>query len=262
MFHLTIILSLYILTSCQKYSQLKKHSSVKVAPLTRVYFDIKDFETGELISLEIKMDLFFGGNTNRYDFYIEQVPATSYYDPYYWDLDHLRFVENGNVTCDSDRECTFTWEEIKEEGKNFIFIIPPAPFDDFYTFWDKKIKIKNPGGELSGGAIAGIVIGCILFAALAITLIAIAGCCCCNKSCGDCCPSCACCACCFCCNRIHYMTGMGINVQVQPAILPPPASVPVYPAQVPPPVYPQPIYPTPAYQPGIAPAPYSSAAFV
>ena len=55
---------------------------------------------------------------------------------------------------------------------------------------------------------------------------------------------------------------MGINVQVQPAILPPPASVPVYPAQVPPPVYPQPIYPTPAYQPGIAPAPYSSAAFV
>ena len=58
------------------------------------------------------------------------------------------------------------------------------------------------------------------------------------------------------------MTGMGINVQVQPAILPTPASVPVYPAQVPPPVYPQPIYPTPAYQPGIAPAPYSSAAFV
>ena len=59
MFHLTIILSLYILTSCQKYSQLKKHSSVKVAPLTRVYFDTKDFQTGELISLEIKMDLFF-----------------------------------------------------------------------------------------------------------------------------------------------------------------------------------------------------------
>jgi hypothetical protein len=78
-----LILSLFSLNLCQ-YTQLKKHSSVKVKPGTKVYLDLSSFEIGELISFEIEMDLFFGGNTKAYEFFIDQVPASSYYDPNYW----------------------------------------------------------------------------------------------------------------------------------------------------------------------------------
>ena len=263
---ITILVSSLVLISADNYKKLSKHSSVKVPPETKVYFDISSFEIGDLIPLEIKMDLFFGDSSSRssYSFYIEQVPATSYYDPYYWDLDKLRYVTNKNVSCGNHDVCTFTWEEIKEEGKNFIFIYPPAPFDNFYTFWDEKIKITHPGG-LSGGAIAGIVIACIFFAAIFITLIAV--CCCCsrNRSCYDCCPCCSCCYCCYACNRRYTRDVVSVSGGIPQPIYPPVNPAPVYPAPIPAQVYPQPIYPqtVPVYpQPGIVPAPYSSNAFI
>ena len=49
-----LILSLFSFSLCQ-YIQLKKHSSVKVKPGTKVYLDLSSFEIGELISFEIEM---------------------------------------------------------------------------------------------------------------------------------------------------------------------------------------------------------------
>ena len=115
MMSILLILSLISL-SCE-YVKLSKYSSVSVAPNTNVYLDISSFKKGDLISLEIGMDLFFGGNKNTYEFYIDQVPASTYYDTSYWN--YLRKVKNSNVTCTSGSYCTFTWQEIKKEGNNY-----------------------------------------------------------------------------------------------------------------------------------------------
>ena len=152
MFRQIIIISLLTFSLCQ-YKELSKHGSVKVAPNTKVYLDISTFPVGELISFDIDMDLFYGSLSDResYEFFIEQVPANTYYDSYYWDLTILHKVINKNVSCSGD-DCTFKWEEIKEEGKNFIYIYPPPPYDNFYTFWGEKIKITHLGGSgLSAG---------------------------------------------------------------------------------------------------------------
>ena len=98
-----IIFSLLTFSLCQ-YKELSKHGSVKVAPNTKVYLDISTFPVGELISFDIDMDLFHGlpSSQESYEFFIEQVPATTYYDPHYWDLTVLRKVINKNVSCSGD----------------------------------------------------------------------------------------------------------------------------------------------------------------
>ena len=253
-FSFIIILSSFIFVLSDTYKELSKHSSVRVAPNTKVYFDISSFENGELISFEINMDLFFGSYNTRdsYTFYIEQVSANSYYDSKYWN--NLRKVTNKNVSCSASSDCTFTWDEIKEEGKNYIYIIPPTPFNDFYTFWNEKIKITHLGG-LSAGAIVGIVFGCLAFVGI---LIAIAACCCCRYNpncyacCHDCCPCCACC--CNCCRGSGYGIGATSVVSVSPPVIPAQIPAPVYSANV----YPHPEYPTPGYQVN----PYSSSAVI
>ena len=100
MFQHIIILSSLIFSLCD-YKELSKYSSVKVKPETKVYLDISSFSVGELISFEIDMYVFFGDSSckERYEFYIEQVPATNYYDSHYWDLNVLRKVINKNVSC-------------------------------------------------------------------------------------------------------------------------------------------------------------------
>ena len=228
MMFILLILSLLSLCFCE-YKELKKHSSVKVIPDTKVYLDIKNFEIGDLISFEIKMDLFYGSETSFYEFYIDQVPASTYYDSTYWN--NLRRVKNTDVSCNSRRDCTFKWEETKKEGNTYIYIIPPAPFWGFYSLWGNKIKIKHLGGKLSVGTILGIVFGVIAFIVILIVLISL---CCCfcpqNSRCCLCCQGCNCC----CCRRRYY----GANI---------PYSQPVYPAPVPVPVPvpATPIYPTP-----------------
>ena len=271
MFQQIIILSLLTFSLCQ-YKELSKHSSVKVEPNTKVYFDLSSFPVGELISFEIEMDLLFGDYSSKqqYKFHIEQVPATSYYDPNYWDLNKLRKVTNKNVSCSGD-DCTFTWEEIKEEGKNFIYIYPLAPYKDF-TFWGEKIKITHLGDNsvLSAGAIVGIVFGCIFFIVIIILLIAC--CCCCRNGntcytcCYHCCPSCICC--CTCCGRSYGPTvpvapitpvvppyGAVVQVQQQP-VIPPSVPINAYGAVVPPAAYPPTVYPETVYQPGFVPPSY------
>ena len=222
----TIILFFFLFTlvSCN-YKELSKYSSVSVIPDTYVYLDITSFKTNQVISIEITMDLFFASQTSYYKFQIDQVEATSYTDYNCWK--NLRTVTNKNVTTDGWHDYTFTWSEIKQEGKNFLFIIPPAPFSDYYDFWGYKIKINNTGG-LSTSAIIGIVVG-------AIALIAIIG------------------LIIYCCRRkTTYGTVISTNTQpiVVPMITQPvyqaPASIePPNPVYQQPPNYQQPIYQEP-----------------
>jgi hypothetical protein len=221
MMFILLILSLLSLGFCE-YKKLSKYSSVKVAPKVNVYLDLSSFKTGDLISLEIGMDLFFGGNTKTYEFYIDQVPASSYYDSKYWNS--LRKVKNSNVTCSRGDYCTFTWEEIKKEESTYIYIIPPEPFSDFYTFWGYKIKIINTGG-LSTGEIVGIVLGVVGF----LVILGIIIYCCCYRK------------------RYYGIEVPANNTVQQPAYQPP-----VQNYQSPGPIY-QP--PGPAYQTPVQPYP-------
>ena len=153
------------------------------------------FEVGELIQFEITMDLSHGWDTSQCKFYIQHVGASTHYDGTAWA--NLPLMTNKNVSCDSDDDCTFSWDEIKQEGKNYIYISVPEPYSGFYSFWDEKIKIKHLGG-LSDAAIAGIVLGCCAFVGI---IAAIIGCCCCkyNPRCYTCCQRCCpCCHCCLC----------------------------------------------------------------
>ena len=246
MFQIVLYLSLIILIHCDGYKELKKHSSVKVSPNTRVYFDLSKFDIGELIEFEITMDLSNGGNRNNYVFEIDQVSAISYNSGNWASLPR---VTSSDVSCKSGGECTFSWEETKEVGKDYIYIIPLAP----YPGYSKKIEIEHLDGGLSAGAIAGIVIGCIVF--VAIIVIIISCCCCrcnpgCQTSCYSCCPCCHCCSCC--CPRVQY----GIGGAVRPGFITGPTAVPVAVAT---PIYPPPVYPQPVYQPAV---PYSSGAYI
>ena len=82
------------------------------------------------------MDLFLSHeNTNSYTFQIEQVDARTCCFNQYWN--NLRTVINNNVTGSSSKKI-FKWEEIKQEGKKFIYIILPEPFESFY--WSTKYK--------------------------------------------------------------------------------------------------------------------------
>ena len=62
------------------------------------------------------------------------------------DLTILLKVIN-RIVAWSGGDYTFTLEEIKEEGKNFIYTYPPTPYDSFYSFWGEKIKITHLGGS-------------------------------------------------------------------------------------------------------------------
>jgi hypothetical protein len=250
----TILFSFLIcLIKCVSYKELEKHGSVKVSQAdNRIYFDLSPFEVGELIQFEISMDLSLG-DTSQYKFHIKQVEASTYYDQTSWDATLLNEVTNKNVSCEDFDDCIFSWDEIKQEGKKYIYINLPPPYSSFFTTFDEKIKIKHLGG-LSDGAIAGIVLGCLAFVGI---IAAIIGCCCCRHNprcytcCYRCCPSCHCCLCC--CRSSQYGIGIGstLHVQVPPAVIPAPVPVPA--------VIPDPYYPQPAYAPAV---PYSSGGFI
>ena len=216
MFSLILILSLFILTPCEYYKKLAKYDSVNVAPNTHVYLDISSFKTGDTITIEIDMDVFFGDDKNKkqYDFQIDQVSASSYSDYNSWK--YLRPVNNSNVSC-SGWDCAFTWNEIKRAGSNYIFIIPPSPFSD-YEFFEKTIKIRHMGG-LSAGQIAGIVVGVVVFVGAFALII-------------------------YCCVRRQVIRGgvvpqpgVPITTYTQPIV----TTTPII--SVPPPAYPSPVQP-------------------
>jgi hypothetical protein len=166
---ITFFCFLSALVLCTTYEELSKYSSVSVKPDEYVYLDITSFKTNEMITLEIIMDLFFGSSSQQssYTFQIGQVSASSYKDYYAWNSLPTRI--NKNVTRDGS-DYIFSWTEVKEEGKNYLFIIPPAPFRDYYSFWGKKIKIKNTGG-MSTASIVWMVVGISLPLIVVIVLV-------------------------------------------------------------------------------------------
>lgn len=234
-----LLLFILLLSSsiCQSYKELSKYSSVTVKPNTKVYLDISSFDVGELISFEIKMDLFFSSSSrDSYTFKIGQVSASSYYDQNCWN--NLQTVTNRNITSADIDDYIYAWEEIKEEGKNFIFIIPLSPYSSFSSF-DNEIKISNIGG-LSAGAIAGIVVGVVSFVLIIVLIILLC------RYCNQCCSCCSCCNCCCGCNcSIPIRSNYGVVIPSPPTVQVQ-VQQPVYPQ--PQPVYQQPIYQEPVYQ--------------
>ena len=232
-----LLLFILLLSSsiCQGYKELKKYSSVTVKSETKVYLDISSFKVGDLISFEIKMNLFFSSYRDSYTFQIGQVTASSYYDPNCWN--NLQTVINKNITYDKGDNYIITWEEIKEEGNNYIFIIPKEPYSGFFSSLDNEIKISNVGG-LSAGAIAGIVVGVVAFVLIIVLIILLC------RYCNQCCNCCSCCSCCCGCNcslpiKTNYRVVIptpNIQVQVQQPVNPQPT------------VYPQPVNQEPVYQ--------------
>ena len=169
-----VLLFLFSSAFCS-FKELKKFGSAEIIPDTKVYLDITSFNTGDVISFEFKMDLFFAHyeEQERYIFQIGQVFASSYADYSCWE--NLPNVTNRNVSKDGDfsDDYIFSWDEIKQEGKNYIFIICPEPFDDFYTFWGNKIKIKNIGGNGSSANVAVIVVIIIVVIIVIVIIIII-----------------------------------------------------------------------------------------
>ena len=146
---------------CQILKELKKYSSMKVIPETKIYLDISSFKDGATISLEFTMDLFFASDQEReeYTFNLEQVSFTSHPSATYWDT--MREVTAKDKEIHSD-DYTFKWDEIKQPGSTYIYIKTPAPFSDYYSYWGYKIKVKNAGGVNALPIVLGIVIPLIV----------------------------------------------------------------------------------------------------
>ena len=123
-----LIFFLSLITFCQGYEyyknqELKKYGSVKVPGDSRVYLNITSFKTGEYISFKFEMDLFFGEGEEKssYTFKIGQVSTSYYNDDKYWNclpiVTSRYFTQSGRLY-----DTTFTWDEVKIEGKNYIFM--------------------------------------------------------------------------------------------------------------------------------------------
>ena len=166
-----IILSQFILYFCEDI-ELSWHGSLEVIPDTFVYYDISSYDPGDKITFKITIDYSDTADLimkNCYNFKIDQVPTKDPHDSYY--KENLRNVSNKNVTYSGRNgyTSTFTWDEIKQSENNYIFIILPTPFPDYYRTWERKIKIEVAG--LSIVAIIGIIIGSFSFIALIIAAI-------------------------------------------------------------------------------------------
>lgn len=153
-----------------EYKQLSKHSSVRVFPDTRVYFNIEEFKDGEEIDLKFKMDFIIAyiNLKESYTFQIQQVSALDPENDNLWN--NLPSVTSRDVKDKWNLEYTYSWTEKKKHGNNYLLIIPLAPFSEFETVLKGKIEIENPGG-LSIGAIIGIVLGVTIAVIIIICLI-------------------------------------------------------------------------------------------
>ena len=144
---LLILLIINTISSIQ-FEELPKYDTIEVAPNTRVYLDISSFEVGQSIYIEFTLDLFFSKQSKDfYTFQIGQVHSKFKDDYIYWS--NLPNVTSRNVseTRFNSKDYTYTWVEIKKEGMNYLYILPPEPYEKFYTFWQNKITIKNLGGK-------------------------------------------------------------------------------------------------------------------
>ena len=117
------------------------------------------------------MDLIASFNRESYSFKIRQTSSSTYDDTRVWES--LPTITSKNVNCDFTKVYTFKWTEKKKTGSNYLYIIPLAPYREYYSFESKKIKVsqtressansgtsgKTEKSGLSVGAIIGIVFG-------------------------------------------------------------------------------------------------------
>ena len=157
--------------SCIQFQELPKYDYINAIPNNYVYLDISTFEVGQSIYLEFSMDLIFAGNSPRdsYTFKIAQVPAKKKDDYKYWST--LPTVINKNYTKSYALDYNFSWVEIKQEGMNYIYMIPLEPFEKFYTFWGNEIFIINTGGMSKRELMRRIAL--IAFPSVAVIIIVI-----------------------------------------------------------------------------------------
>ena len=90
------------------------------------------------------MNLFFVDDDSQresYIFQIDQISSDTYDDFESWN--NLRLVINKNVTKTDMTHYIFKWTEVKQPGKNYIYINPITPFENYYNFWKNEIDIKN-----------------------------------------------------------------------------------------------------------------------
>lgn len=165
------IFLLFLYVSAQKYKKLSKYSSVSVKAETRVYLDIDSYKTGDTLKFEFSLDLLSTRTQQSYSFLIGQTTSSSYLDYNTWE--HLSERTSYDLKCDSFKYCTAKYQETKQSGTKYMYIIPKKPPSYFY--WNNDIKVAQKGG-LSAGAIAGIVIGCV--AGVVILIVIIYYCCC------------------------------------------------------------------------------------
>ena len=133
---------------CIRFEELPKYDTIKIIPDTRVYLDISSFEVGRSIYIEFTMDLFFSKlSKDSYTLQIGQVPSRFEDDYKYWsNLPNVttKMIPNAKY---ASSYYTYTWVEMKKPGMKYIYIIPPEPYEKFYTFWKNKITITNIGGK-------------------------------------------------------------------------------------------------------------------
>ena len=135
--------------SCIKFEELPKYDTIKAIPDTRVYLDISSFEVGRSIYIEFTMDLFFSKlpKKDSYTLKIGQVPS-KYYDDYIcWSNLPTITIRNISNPRYSPYLYTYSWVDIKKPGMKYLYILPPEPYEKFYTFWNNKITIKSIGGK-------------------------------------------------------------------------------------------------------------------
>ncbi len=90
------------------------------------------------------MDLFFSKTSkDSYTLQIGQVPSKFKDDYSYWSNLPTVTTKNISNTEKSVKDYTYFCVELKKPGMNYLYIIPPEPFNEFYTFWKNKITIKN-----------------------------------------------------------------------------------------------------------------------
>ena len=106
-----LILSLLSLSFCG-FKELPKNGEVRVIPDTNVYLDLSSFKVGDLITINITIDLYFANSKDTYSFYIDQVPALSWNNSGYWgNLTKVRYIDEYHESGD----CHFKWEEKKKK---------------------------------------------------------------------------------------------------------------------------------------------------
>jgi len=180
MFLLIFLLFLYVSSESIEYSKLNNFESVVVKPDTRVFLDISTYPVDQSIYLQFNMKLSMGGSQNYYNFKLDQTSASTSEDTNVWE--NLPKVKSTNVTCDKFFACSFKWTEKKKKGSNYLYIIPLAPYSDFYTFFHEKITVSQIGGKsqkqieeeskkLTTGGYLGLVFGTIGGAILVTVII-------------------------------------------------------------------------------------------